>query len=107
MTDGLENASHNGVGRIKSLVEQQTKESGWQFLYMGADQDAVEVGSSVALYSGQNFDNLQARQGSGVHSVDVARHWWNPRAHVAACATAEQAAKLIAFDDEQRAASRE
>jgi hypothetical protein len=40
MTDGLENASsewrqpHN-----KALVEQQTNDHGWEFLYMGADQD--------------------------------------------------------------------
>ena len=44
MTDGLETASHEwSRPAIKSLVEQQTNEFGWEFLYMGADQDAVEV----------------------------------------------------------------
>ena len=31
------------------LVDQQTRDYGWQFLYMGADQDAVEVGSGLGI----------------------------------------------------------
>ena len=50
MTDGLENASHEwGRPAIKSLVEQQTNQFGWEFLYMGADQDAVEVGKDLGV----------------------------------------------------------
>lgn len=50
MTDGLENASHEwSRPAIKSLVEQQTNEFGWEFLYMGADQDAVEVGRDLGV----------------------------------------------------------
>ena len=49
MTDGMENASREWTHpAIKSLVEQQTKDYGWQFLYMGADQDAIEVGGLSA-----------------------------------------------------------
>lgn len=50
MTDGLENASrewtHPG---IKALVDQQSGTYGWQLLYMGADQDAVEVGRGLGI----------------------------------------------------------
>lgn len=50
MTDGLENASREWTHpAIKSLVEQQTQTYGWQFLYMGADQDAIEVGASLGV----------------------------------------------------------
>jgi hypothetical protein len=50
MTDGYENASHEWTHpAIKALVEQQTKQYGWQFLYMGADQDAIEVGTSLGV----------------------------------------------------------
>src|SRR5262249_18721109 len=50
MTDGLENASKEWTGAaIKSLVEQQTGVWGWTFLYMGADQDAIEVGESLGI----------------------------------------------------------
>jgi hypothetical protein len=53
MTDGMENASQEwGAPAIKALVEQQTRDYGWQFLYMGADQDAVEVGVGLGIAAG-------------------------------------------------------
>lgn len=54
MTNGLENASHEwSRPAIKSLVEQQTNEFGWEFLYMGADQDAFEVGKDLGVRAEQ------------------------------------------------------
>jgi hypothetical protein len=50
MTDGMENASKEWTGAsIKALVSQQTDVWGWTFMYMGADQDAVEVGTSLGI----------------------------------------------------------
>lgn len=50
MTDGMENASTEWThAAIKSLVEQQTNAYHWQFMYMGADQDAIEVGASMGV----------------------------------------------------------
>ena len=50
MTDGLENASKEWHGAaIKALVELQTTQYHWEFLYMGADQDAVEVGAGLGI----------------------------------------------------------
>ncbi|UHJ57089.1 VWA domain-containing protein [Mycolicibacterium fortuitum] len=54
MTDGHENASVEWQRpAIKALVEQQTNEHGWEFLYMGADQDAVEVGAHMGVKADQ------------------------------------------------------
>lgn len=54
MTDGLENASHEWRRPdIKALVEQQSNQFGWEFLYMGADQDAVEVGKDLGVKAEQ------------------------------------------------------
>lgn len=54
MTDGMENSSHEwSRPAIKSLVEQQTNEYGWEFLYMGADQNAVEVGMDLGVKAEQ------------------------------------------------------
>lgn len=51
MTDGLENASREwDAPAIKALVEQQSEQYGWQFLYMGADQDAIEVGAALGVH---------------------------------------------------------
>ncbi|WP_223163662.1 vWA domain-containing protein [Nocardioides humilatus] len=53
MTDGYENASQEWTHpAIKALVEQQTADYAWQFLYMGADQDAIEVGTSLGVSAG-------------------------------------------------------
>lgn len=50
MTDGLENSSTEYThAAIKAQVEHQTDTYGWQFLYMGADQDAIEVGRSIGV----------------------------------------------------------
>ena len=63
MTDGYENASQEWhAPAIKALVELQTKQYGWEFLYMGADQDAVEVGAGLGIAGGQ-LGHLRPRQG--------------------------------------------
>ena len=55
MTDGLENASREWTHpAVKRLVEHQTTAYGWQFLYMGADQDAIEVGSQMGIPAAQS-----------------------------------------------------
>lgn len=55
MTDGHENASREWRRPdIKALVEQQTNQYGWEFLYMGADQDAVEVGKGLGVKAEQS-----------------------------------------------------
>jgi len=50
MTDGMENASREFTYvAIKELVTRQEQAYKWQFLYMGADQDAIEVGASIGV----------------------------------------------------------
>jgi hypothetical protein len=54
MTDGMENASREWRRPdIKALVEQQTNDNGWEVLYMGTDQDAVQVGKGLGVKDGQ------------------------------------------------------
>lgn len=48
-TDGMENASTKySCAQVKRLIEQQ-KERGWEFLFFGANIDAVDVGCDLAL----------------------------------------------------------
>ena len=50
MTDGHENASREWTHpAVRALIEQQTQTYGWEFLYMGADQDAIEVGTGLGV----------------------------------------------------------
>lgn len=74
MTDGLENASHEwSRPAIKSLVEQQTNEFGWEFLYMGADQDAVEVGKDLGVKAEQavTYSRGKSREAMAAMSGNV------------------------------------
>ena len=43
-TDGMENASKRyDYAKVKKLVEKKKKKHGWEFIFMGANIDAVEV----------------------------------------------------------------
>lgn len=48
-TDGLENASEEYTyAKVKKLVEQQ-KEKGWEFLFLGANMDAIATASRFGI----------------------------------------------------------
>lgn len=58
LTDGLENASKKYTkAHIKDLIDQKTKD-GWQFLYLGANQDAFAEAGSMGIAPGctMNYD---------------------------------------------------
>ena len=58
LTDGLENSSHKYTKEhIKDLIEERQKD-GWQFVYLGANQDAfAEAGSmGIAPACTMNYD---------------------------------------------------
>ena len=43
-TDGMENASREfSYDKIKTMIEQQKEKHGWEFIFLGANIDAVEV----------------------------------------------------------------
>lgn len=53
MTDGLENASREfSRPQVREMIQRQTSQYDWTFLYMGANQDAVEVGSGLGIDPG-------------------------------------------------------
>ena len=91
MTDGLENASHEwSRPAIKALVEQQNNEFGWEFLYMGADQDAVEVGKDLGVRAEQalTYGRGKSREAMAAMSGNV-RGYRNARIVDAAAAMPE------------------
>ncbi|WP_395307500.1 vWA domain-containing protein [Mycobacterium sp. AMU20-3851] len=78
MTDGHENSSHEWTRpAIKALVEQQTNDFGWEFLYMGADQDAVEVGRDLGVRAEQSvtYARGKSRQAMEMVSANVRGYW--------------------------------
>lgn len=59
-TDGMENASCEfDCDKIKSMIERQKNEYGWEFIFLGANIDAAEVAGrfGVSKNRAQSFHN--------------------------------------------------
>ena len=49
-TDGMENASRRySYEKVKQMIERQKKRYGWEFLFLGANIDAVSVAGSFGI----------------------------------------------------------
>lgn len=49
-TDGMENASkYYDYGKVKKMVERQKEKYGWEFLFLGANMDAIEVAGKFGI----------------------------------------------------------
>ena len=49
-TDGMENASHEySYERVKEMVERQKEKYGWEFLFLGANIDAIRAASRFGI----------------------------------------------------------
>lgn len=101
VTDGLENASREfGYADVKALIEQQEQVYGWTFMYLGANQDAIEVGArlGVARDRALTYAGPKVAAAMDAYSASVG----TLRAAVAAGAPVEQARRRAAYSDQQR-----
>ena len=49
-TDGMENASHKySSDKVKRMIERQKEQHGWEFLFIGANIDAVETAAQYGI----------------------------------------------------------
>ncbi len=49
-TDGMENASREySYNRVKKMVERQKEKYGWEFLFLGANMDAIETAGRFGI----------------------------------------------------------
>lgn len=56
VTDGMENASREFTAdQVKAMVEQQTGEWGWTFMYLAANVDAFATGAGYGFGAGQTI----------------------------------------------------
>lgn len=59
-TDGMENASHRySSDQVKAMVQRQKEKYGWEFLFLGANIDAVETAAHLGIAEDRavNFHN--------------------------------------------------
>ena len=51
-TDGMENASHRYTyKKVKKMVERQKTRYGWEFLFWGANMDAIAVAGNIGIHA--------------------------------------------------------
>ena len=63
-TDGMENASrHYTSDQVKQLVKRQKEEHGWEFLFLGANIDAVETAARFGIGEDRAVRFLSDHQG--------------------------------------------
>ncbi|MBE6876012.1 MAG: VWA domain-containing protein [Ruminococcus sp.] len=65
-TDGMENASREfNYAKIKSLIEEK-KKLGWEFVFIGANIDAVTEGAKLGISAERSVDYLADSKGTDV-----------------------------------------
>ena len=67
MTDGMENASHRyGSDEIKRMIGHEKEKYGWDFLFLGANIDAVETAGHYGIDADRAVDYLADSEGTEV-----------------------------------------
>ena len=80
-TDGMENASRMySSDKVKKMIEHQKKKYGWEFLFIGANIDAVETASCFGIDSDRAVNYHADQQGTRVLYDTVAEAVCNVRA---------------------------
>lgn len=56
VTDGYENASQEfSRKQVFDMIDHQTEKYSWQFVYLGANQDAIKVASNLGISAGSSM----------------------------------------------------
>ncbi len=71
MTDGEENSSkHWNRSTVSEMISHQKNTYNWEFLFLGANQDAIQVGTSLGVAKGATLNYAQT--GSGLRGMGQA-----------------------------------
>jgi len=93
-TDGLENASREyDKPRIKEMIERQTKDYNWQFVFLGANQDAIAEGAAIGTVQASSMSYAATGQGVRASYASTANAVRSFRSGTAAS---------VAFSDDDR-----
>lgn len=80
-TDGQENASHQYTSdKVKQMIERQKEKYGWEFLFIGANIDAVETAARYGISKDRAVNYNADSQGTQVLYDTVAQAVCNVRA---------------------------
>lgn len=101
LTDGHENSSREaGAALVRSLVERQQSQWGWQFTYLGANQDAVLTAHGLGIKA-EDALTYAAGNVDAAFSVQSAKTRRLREARIGGASLAEAAA-AAAYTSEER-----
>lgn len=67
ITDGYENASRvYGSSEVKAMIESKKRDSGWEFLFIGANIDAVETAKNFGIDEDRAVDYFADAEGTDI-----------------------------------------
>src|SRR5262249_48619218 len=80
MTDGLENASREFTSaRLREMIAEAQSVHGWEFLYLGANQDAFAEAGKYGIAKQANVINFSATDRGAAAALNTgarnARNW--------------------------------
>ena len=82
MTDGMENASSRySSEQVKQMIERQKKRYGWEFLFIGANIDAIETAARYGIDADRAVNYHADKEGTRVVYQSVANAVCNVRAN--------------------------
>lgn len=71
-TDGMENASKEySYNKIKAMVKQQKEKYGWEFIFLGANMDAVETAGRFGIDADRAANYNADSQGTSLNFTVV------------------------------------
>ena len=73
-TDGLENASHRySSDEVKAMVNRQKEKYGWEFLFLGANIDAVETAARFGIGRDRAVNFVNDHAGQALNYTEVSK----------------------------------
>ena len=97
ITDGMENASWRySYDKVKHMIERQKEKYGWEFIFLGANIDAIEVAGRFGIHESRAVNYECDSRGTAINYQTIS----NVVSRVRAC-TAPEEMELVFYDDEE------
>ena len=77
LTDGYENASREyTLQRVNDMIREQRDKYSWQFIFLGANQDAIATAAKLGMGAGQSMTFAASPEGThgALHAFDIKMH---------------------------------
>lgn len=82
MTDGIENASRRfSKDDVRRMIEEHKEKFGWEFLFIGANIDAVQTAGCYGINANRAVDYNADEEGTRIVYESVGDTLWNLRAN--------------------------